>query len=58
MKLIAKAVTAAIALGLAGQALADYPEKPVSFIVPWPPGDLEDVSRDIRDALNEWLARQ
>lgn len=24
-------------------ALADYPEKPVSFIVPWPPGDLEDV---------------
>lgn len=43
MKLIAKAVTAAIALGLAGPALADYPEKPVSFIVPWPPGDLEDV---------------
>lgn len=24
-------------------ALAEYPEKPVSFIVPWPPGDLEDV---------------
>lgn len=24
-------------------ALADYPEKPVEFIVPWPPGDLEDV---------------
>ena len=24
-------------------ALADYPEKPVNFIVPWPPGDLEDV---------------
>ncbi|MFT5504724.1 MAG: tripartite-type tricarboxylate transporter receptor subunit TctC [Gammaproteobacteria bacterium] len=22
---------------------AEYPEKPVSFIVPWPPGDLEDV---------------
>ncbi|MEM7043413.1 MAG: tripartite tricarboxylate transporter substrate-binding protein [Pseudomonadota bacterium] len=22
---------------------ADYPEKPVNFIVPWPPGDLEDV---------------
>lgn len=22
---------------------ADYPEKPVSFVVPWPPGDLEDV---------------
>ncbi|MGI9364660.1 MAG: tripartite tricarboxylate transporter substrate binding protein [Rhizobiaceae bacterium] len=24
-------------------AIAEYPEKPVSFIVPWPPGDLEDV---------------
>lgn len=24
-------------------ALANYPNKPVSFIVPWPPGDLEDV---------------
>jgi tripartite-type tricarboxylate transporter receptor subunit TctC len=23
--------------------LADYPEQPVSFVVPWPPGDLEDV---------------
>ena len=30
-------------LALAGPALAEYPEKPVSFIVPWPPGDLEDV---------------
>ncbi len=28
---------------LTGAALADYPEKPVEFIVPWPPGDLEDV---------------
>lgn len=24
-------------------AFAEYPEKPVNFIVPWPPGDLEDV---------------
>ncbi|WP_022954575.1 tripartite tricarboxylate transporter substrate binding protein [Leucothrix mucor] len=24
-------------------AVAEYPEKPVSFVVPWPPGDLEDV---------------
>lgn len=22
-------------------AVAEYPEKPVEFIVPWPPGDLE-----------------
>jgi tripartite-type tricarboxylate transporter receptor subunit TctC len=34
--------TAAVAL-FAGAALAEYPEKPVNFIVPWPPGDLEDV---------------
>lgn len=24
-------------------AQAEYPEKPVEFVVPWPPGDLEDV---------------
>lgn len=34
----------AVALAaLSGAALAEYPEKPVTFIVPWPPGDLEDV---------------
>jgi len=34
----------AIAAALIGApAIAEYPEKPVSFIVPWPPGDLEDV---------------
>ena len=31
------------ASALAGTAQAEYPEKPVEFIVPWPPGDLEDV---------------
>ena len=34
---------AATALVAPSVALAEYPEKPVSFIVPWPPGDLEDV---------------
>ena len=35
---------AALALAaLGGAALAEYPEKPVTFVVPWPPGDLEDV---------------
>ena len=24
-------------------AMAEYPDKPVQFIVPWPPGDMEDV---------------
>ena len=28
---------------MGGAAVAEYPEKPVSFIVPWPPGDLEDI---------------
>ncbi len=28
---------------IAPVAQAQYPEKPVSFVVPWPPGDLEDV---------------
>lgn len=28
---------------IAAPAFAEYPEKPVNFIVPWPPGDLEDV---------------
>ena len=35
----AAAATLAVA-GLAAPAIAEYPEKPVNFIVPWPPGDL------------------
>ncbi len=35
---------AALALAaMTGTAIAEYPEKPVEFVVPWPPGDLEDV---------------
>ena len=36
---VSVAVGAAYAPALAGE----YPDKPVNFIVPWPPGDLEDV---------------
>ena len=36
------ALAAALAIP-AGGALAEYPEGPVTFVVPWPPGDLEDV---------------
>ncbi|KIN62699.1 Transporter [Sulfitobacter noctilucicola] len=41
-KTSAGALALAIAT-IAGPALAEYPEKPVEFVVPWPPGDLEDV---------------
>lgn len=35
---------AALAMtSIAGVAHAEYPEKPVEFVVPWPPGDLEDI---------------
>jgi len=40
--LIAAAATFAMIAPMS-MAIAEYPEKPVNFIVPWPPGDLEDV---------------
>jgi len=45
MKKLALAALAATALATTAlaPAFAEYPEKPVQFIVPWPPGDLEDV---------------
>ncbi len=46
------AVAATIFSG--GIAAAEYPEKPVQFIVPWPPGDLEDVlTRMIADEFQK-----
>lgn len=41
-RLTAFALAAAI-VSVPSLAQAEYPEKPVEFIVPWPPGDLEDV---------------
>ncbi|MGI9499287.1 MAG: tripartite tricarboxylate transporter substrate binding protein, partial [Geminicoccaceae bacterium] len=35
--------TALALLSPLSAAAEGYPEKPVNFIVPWPPGDLEDV---------------
>lgn len=40
---ILKGALAGAMLLVGGAAYAEYPEKPVNFIVPWPPGDLEDV---------------
>lgn len=42
-KIVTAGLLATSMLMTAGTAVAEYPEKPVSFIVPWPPGDLEDV---------------
>lgn len=41
-KLIGVLLTGTALALAAGAAHADYPERPVTFIVPWPPGDLED----------------
>lgn len=43
MKLKTMTACLATALCVGGAAFADYPESPVTFIVPWPPGDLEDI---------------
>ena len=54
MKTITKvAASAALAFAsLAGPALAEYPERPVEFVVPWPPGDIEDtITRMISEAF-------
>lgn len=56
MSKFTKSVTA-MALALAavtGSAQAEYPEKPVEFVVPWPPGDLEDIlTRMIAEDFSE-----
>jgi len=42
-----------LALGTTA-AFAEYPERPVEIVVPWPPGDLEDViARMISDQIQE-----
>ncbi|MBZ0162638.1 MAG: tripartite tricarboxylate transporter substrate binding protein [Notoacmeibacter sp.] len=44
-KYISIGLAAAVSLGAlaVSPAVAEYPDKPVEFIVPWPPGDMEDV---------------
>ncbi|MEP3843990.1 MAG: hypothetical protein ABJM43_01395 [Paracoccaceae bacterium] len=43
-KLLCTAATV-LAATTATMALAEYPERPVTFVVPFPPGDLEDILR-------------
>ena len=42
-KLLMAGVAATAMLFASGAANAEYPEKPLEFVVPWGPGDLEDV---------------
>ncbi len=56
MKSFLMGAVAALALTAAMPmtAHAEYPEKPVQFVVPWPPGDLEDVlTRMIAEKFQE-----
>jgi len=54
LRSIAVSLLTASVLGMSGLALAEYPEEPVQFVVPWPPGDLEDVlTRMIADDFQE-----
>lgn len=52
--MLKSALTGAALALVASAAFAEYPEKPVSFVVPWPPGDLEDVlTRLIADEFQD-----
>ena len=54
MKKILAAATVLAAAALPMAAQAEYPEKPVEFVVPFPPGDLEDVlTRMIADEFQK-----
>ncbi len=43
MKRVLIAAITAVAVLCGAPAMAEYPDKPITFLVPWPPGDLEDV---------------
>lgn len=54
MKTVVKASLIALVATLPSIAMAEYPEKPVEFVVPFPPGDLEDIlTRMIADAMQQ-----
>jgi len=50
---------AALAAALAGSALAQYPEKPVRFVVPQAPGSATDtISRIVTPEMSKFLGQQ
>ncbi|PLC52311.1 Tat pathway signal protein [Pollutimonas nitritireducens] len=53
-----KLLGAAATLSFSGYALAQYPERPITMIVPFPPGGVADtVARPLADALSKDLGQ-
>ncbi len=53
-KLLLLAITIVLTIGFGSSLHAEYPRKPVSFVIPFPPGDLEDVlTRMIADEFQK-----
>ncbi|MGP1615134.1 MAG: tripartite tricarboxylate transporter substrate binding protein [Pollutimonas bauzanensis] len=53
-----KGICAAAALVLSGHAMAQYPQHPITMIVPFPPGGVADtVARPVADALSKELGQ-
>ena len=52
MKKFLIALFTTFTLMFSGSANADYPSGPVQFLVPWPPGDFEDILT--RMIAEEW----
>ena len=54
MKKVVCLLAVLLTFGMLSPAVAQFPEKPVQFVVPWPPGDLEDVlTRLIAEELQD-----
>src|SRR5262245_12591247 len=52
-------LVAAVAAVLAGTALAQYPEKPIRFVVPQAPGSATDtISRIVTPEMSKFLGQQ